>query len=513
VKRLDEYQEENMEMFKGRRLLGGYIGYFLEISMDGFCVVGLDGSILKVNSSFCEMTGYSSKELFSMKIGDIDCAETQQEHAEHLNAIIKHGGDRFETKHRRKDGTVLDVEVSVQYCHEGEEKFFFSFVRDITDRKNAELENYKSQEQLKAVFESTSDCILVWDREYNYLYANQAAIDHVGTTRDQVIGKNISDGLGHIPDFMNLWKNRIDKVFATGKSMQVEDTSVVAGVHVCSESILSPIRYKNGEMFAIGVVYRDVSEQRRLALKYKQYQEKLLEAQGHVYVGTMGAIVAHEVNQPLTKINFLLDRSIDRLEEASCSPKIVKDVKAGLIQAKQAALIIRRLRQFSKNSALEGVERINIAVIAKNVVSALSEKAMYANFEIAMSGFEHLPEIEINEIAVEQIFHIIAKNAIDAADSSNPHKLKIMAEFANGVVQLKFVDNCGGIAPRNLDRIFDPFFSTKTDENGLGLGLDIVKQILISCGGKISVDSEVGEGTTFYVTLPVNQSLGAEYNG
>jgi PAS domain-containing protein len=68
-----------------------------------------------------------------------------------------------------------------------------------------------------AIIESSGDCVVVWDKNYNYLYANKNSIEHVGTTKDKVIGKNITDGLGHIPDFMNLWIERIDKVFETGK--------------------------------------------------------------------------------------------------------------------------------------------------------------------------------------------------------------------------------------------------------------------------------------------------------
>ena len=119
-------------------------------------------------------------------------------------------------------------------------------------------------EQIKAIFESSADCILVWDKNYKYLYANQAAIHHVGTTPDKVIGKNIRDGLGHIPDFMHLWMSRIDQVFSTGESMRVEDTMPVGERLVHSQSVLSPIRYPDGRMFAVGVVYRDITEQKRM---------------------------------------------------------------------------------------------------------------------------------------------------------------------------------------------------------------------------------------------------------
>ncbi len=149
---------------------------------------------------------------------------------------------------------------------------------DITERKRAEEAVKESEEKYRALFESSSDCILVWDRQYNYLYANQAAIDHVGTTRDKVIGKNIIDGLGHIPDFMHLWMERVDRAFATGEPFRVEDTVLVGDRLVHSESQVSPIRDAAGQVFAAGVVYRDITERKRAeqALRASETRFKLL---------------------------------------------------------------------------------------------------------------------------------------------------------------------------------------------------------------------------------------------
>ncbi len=146
-----------------------------------------------------------------------------------------------------------------------------ALTREIKHRKGAERVLRKSEERFKAIFESTTDCILVWDKSYNYLYANQAAIDHVGTTRDKVIGKNIQEGLGHVPEFMKLWMDRVDRAFEIGESFRVEDEMMIEDQPVHSESVVSPILDPDGTIFAVGVVYRDVSGR-------KQMEQQISEA-------------------------------------------------------------------------------------------------------------------------------------------------------------------------------------------------------------------------------------------
>ena len=146
---------------------------------------------------------------------------------------------------------------------------------DITERKRAEEALRESDERFRAVFESTIDCVLVWDGDYNYLYANEAAIKHVGTTRDKVIGRNIRDGLGHIPDFMNLWIRRIDQVMASGQVTRVEDTSMIRNKEVCSESVISPLRNDRGEVYAVAVVYSDITERKKAEHGLRLAHERL----------------------------------------------------------------------------------------------------------------------------------------------------------------------------------------------------------------------------------------------
>ncbi len=124
-------------------------------------------------------------------------------------------------------------------------------------------ETARSEAQLKAVFESSIAEIIVVDKDYKYLYANQEAIDGARTTRDKVIGKTMREGLEHMPDFMRTWLGRIDRVFQTGESMFVEETMPVGDEFAYREAQLAPIKDADGTIFAVGVITRDVTDRKR----------------------------------------------------------------------------------------------------------------------------------------------------------------------------------------------------------------------------------------------------------
>lgn len=142
--------------------------------------------------------------------------------------------------------------------------------REIKEREHHQESSRESEERLRTAFEAADDCIIIWDQEYNYLYANKAAIEHVGSTSDQVIGKNIRDGLGHIPDFMHLWMSRVDQVFATGDSLRVQDETTLKGRKFFTDSIIKPLRAADGSVDAVYVVYRDITGLKEVENKLKE---------------------------------------------------------------------------------------------------------------------------------------------------------------------------------------------------------------------------------------------------
>jgi two-component system cell cycle sensor histidine kinase/response regulator CckA len=118
----------------------------LQTAMDGFWLVDMQGRLLEVNETYCRMSGYSVQELLAMRIPDLEISETADDVAAHTKRIMAQGADRFESRHRRKDGSIFDVEVSVQYQPTDSGRFVV-FLQDVTDRKRAGVEKAKLEAQ------------------------------------------------------------------------------------------------------------------------------------------------------------------------------------------------------------------------------------------------------------------------------------------------------------------------------------------------------------------------------
>ena len=130
----------------------------IQTTADGFWLTDLDGQFLDVNDAYCDLIGYSRDELLKMSITDVEAFEKPETIAAHISGIKKRGMDRFETRHKRKDGEIIDVEISVNYLQVNGERMFV-FVRDITGRKQAEEAQRQSAEKLVSAMNSTIEAI------------------------------------------------------------------------------------------------------------------------------------------------------------------------------------------------------------------------------------------------------------------------------------------------------------------------------------------------------------------
>jgi rsbT co-antagonist protein RsbR len=148
-------------------------------------------------------------------------------------------------------------------------------------------------ELFRTILESSPDNILIWDEHYNYLYANQAAIDQVGTTRDKVIGKNMRDGLGHVPDFMRLWMSRVDHVIATGETVHREESMQIGDSMVTGIYTMFPVRDKAGRVYAMGLVYRDITERKQQEQELRLFKQLVENSPDGIGIGDQQGVFTY----------------------------------------------------------------------------------------------------------------------------------------------------------------------------------------------------------------------------
>jgi PAS domain S-box-containing protein len=159
-------------------------------AMAGFWLVDTRGRLLEVNETYCRMSGYSAQELLAMRIFDLEAAETADDTATRIQQVILQGEDRFESRHRRRDGSTFDVDISVRY-RPAEGGRFVAFLQDITARKRAEAALHESEANFRTFFETIGDLIVVATREGRILFTNKALERKLGYSAEELAGMHV----------------------------------------------------------------------------------------------------------------------------------------------------------------------------------------------------------------------------------------------------------------------------------------------------------------------------------
>ena len=165
----------------------------IQTAMDGFWIVDAGGYIIEVNDTYCRMSGYTEQELLKMNITDLEDNEDTNETALHMQKVIEFGEDRFESRHKCKDDSIINVEISVQYRPVGDGQFV-AFIHDITNRKLAEKQLRQSEGRYKSLFENNNSVMLLIDPESGKITdSNPAASNYYGWSHAELCTKNIAE--------------------------------------------------------------------------------------------------------------------------------------------------------------------------------------------------------------------------------------------------------------------------------------------------------------------------------
>jgi two-component system NtrC family sensor kinase len=279
---------------------------------------------------------------------------------------------------------------------------------------------------------------------------------------------------------------------------------VVATKHVATGDLNYTIELdKRDEIGALAQSFNDMT--RQLA----ETQRQLYQSEKLASIGRLAAGVAHEINNPLTGV---LTYSSYLLKRASGQPEIKDDLEVIVRETKRCREIIKGLLDFARPSPPEK-RRSDINEVINRSVRILQNQLARHHIKLEQNLAPDLPPVNIDVDQMQQVFVNLLLNAKDAMaekggtltlTTSRAHLEKAPnPPPAPHGVQIQVRDTGCGIAPENLPKIFEPFFSTKGQE-GNGLGLAIVWSLLEKHNGKITVESEVGKGTTFRIVLPVD---------
>ncbi|MFH1124855.1 MAG: ATP-binding protein [Pseudomonadota bacterium] len=242
-----------------------------------------------------------------------------------------------------------------------------------------------------------------------------------------------------------------------------------------------------------------VADQKRvMTLHQIEYSNKMAT------IGRLAATVAHEINNPLAIINEkagLIKDMFTLREQFAHDEKLMGLVDSVISSVERCAVITRRLLSFMRHSE-KSVKPVNLREVIHEVLGFLGKEAEYRSVAVSVDAPQDLPQIVSDRGRLQEIFLNVVNNSF-AAVNDGGHVDITMRREGKDLVSFAISDDGCGIPDEDLDRVFEPFFSTTANRGGTGLGLSITSTLVHELGGRISVKSEVGKGTSFVIQLPI----------
>jgi PAS domain S-box-containing protein len=458
----------------------------IQTALDGFWISDLEGRFLEVNDSYCKMTGYSREELLKMSMEDIEASESPEEMAQRLKLIKQKGYDLFETKLRRKDGKTIDVEISINYLDVDNGQMYV-FIRDITERKRAEA--------LFRTLANSSPLGIYIVQDGKFQFTNPQFQRQVSHSEEELMG---TDALSFVAaeDRERVRENAV-RMLKGEISLPYEYRSLDGhGETRWVLETVAPIEY-HGKRATVGT-HMDITERKML----QQEQQRLGKLES---IGTLAGGIAHDFNNILTGIMGNISLALRNVEpDGKVAERLLEAEKASL----RAKDLTHRLLTFARGGA-----PIKKTIATADLIRESADLALRgSNTRCDCSLPDELWSLEADEGQINQVFTNLIINASEAmpeggtlhiAARNMVNKRKGPLPLPRGnYVEITIKDQGTGIAKGHLERIFEPYFTTK--QKGSGLGLATVYSIIKNHDGHIEVSSELGTGTTFTIYLPAS---------
>jgi PAS domain S-box-containing protein len=412
---------------------------------------------------------------------------------------------RLELDSVRKNGEHFLAEVTtIPFQHRGQ-PHVLAMIRDITERRRAEERLRQSEARYRLLFEMESDAIVLVDVEtFQHLDVNRAAVELYGYSREELLALKSTD-------------------------LSAEDHKTRTAMQAGGTFVRVPLRYhrkKDGTVFPVEITanffelhgrktmlaaIRDIAERKQAEEERARLEAQLRQAQKMEAIGHLSGGIAHDFNNILTGILGYLTLAAEREEDIG-DPKLGRHLEQARKASLRARDLIQQMLTFSRGG--KGVARpVELAGLIEESVALLGS-SLPSTVELATQVQAGLPPVMIDPVQVEQVLLNLCINARDAMKGIGAIRVGVHSgsvpeaicascrkKFGGGFVELSVRDSGTGIPAPVMERMFEPFFSTKEAGRGSGMGLAMVHGIVHENGGHIAVDASPS-GTTFRIYLP-----------
>ncbi|MDR4481259.1 MAG: PAS domain S-box protein [Nitrospira sp.] len=476
-----------------------------DLVADSVFMVGEDGVIVAVNKREEQALGYSEQQVVGSSILNV-VLPVHHDEMRSLLAKIRAGERQVPTQEitvRDATGKDTPVEMDLILVRGSDHTWVMVQLRDITDRKRLERQMHIYQQELEAkvsertreieetkqylenLLENANDVIYTLDSEQCFTYVNSKIVSW-GYAKEDLLGRPYLALLSkrhrgrRLKSTLDIGMKQVYEVEVLTKSG--EPRSVMVSV--------SPLHGVEGEILGVLGIARDMTDTKKL-------EQQIRNAEKLASVGKLAAGVAHEINNPLGGILNCLYNLRKGTLSASRQEEYLASMEDGLRRVQR---IVRQLLDFSQQHNPE----LSLADMNQVVTQVLRlTDHLFAPHQVRLETVlaTDMPEIMIDRHMMEQVLMNLVLNAIQAMRTGGVLTIRTAVEEAHCLVRIQ--DSGCGISSSVLPRIFDPFFTTKNEGEGTGLGLSVSLGIVERHGGKIVVDSEVGKGTVFTVSIPL----------
>jgi PAS domain S-box-containing protein len=468
-----------------------------------------------VNDAAVKVLGYSREELRSMKILDIDLSLDPEKIKGLVKGMPTDKIQVFETAHTTKDGKTIPVEISSSLVTYQGKRAILSIARDITERKKMEERLLESEERLRTLYENIPDSLCVFvGKDGHLLEYNKAFKERTGYTDEELKDMKFLDFVH--PDDRTI----IGEKYGTRRPEEAYPL-VFEMKEISKNGEPLPIQVsvsaykKKGKVIGIEVLHRDIAERKRMEEELRRYsehleelvaertkelrqaQERILESERLAAVGKAASMVGHDLRNPLTGIAnaaYYLKKHLRSNTDEKTREML------GIIEKsiEHSNGIISDLLEYSREISLDLTEN-SLKSIIKDSLLLVKIPENIRLTDTCQSELRTIVDLE----KMKRVCINIIKNAIDAMPQGGT--LTIASRGSNGKLEITFADSGVGMSKEVLERLGTPFFTTKA--KGMGLGFSICKRIVEAHGGRISVESAVGKGTTFTIIVPIKPEL------